>query len=149
MADLARLGLLGISIDRRYGGAGFNMLATCVAVEEISRACASTGIIISIHNCLYAQLLQRCGTDEQREQYLRPFVCADNVQIGAFALSEHEAGSDVANLSTDAKPIDGGEAFILSGTKAWVTSSHEASAAIVFATVDRQLKHKGITGNWL
>lgn len=138
---------MGISIERRFGGAGFNMLATCLAVEEISRACASTGIIISIHNCLYAQLLQRCGTAEQREQFLRPFVGAAAC-IGAFALSEHAAGSDVANLSTVAQSIDGGRAFVLSGTKAWVTSAHEATAAIVFATVDRQLRHKGITGQF-
>lgn len=123
---------------------------------------ASTGIIVAIHNCLYADLLNSRGTDKQKDEFLRPFT---NGTIGAFALSEHglwlvvfvcgtecfdrkhrftDAGSDVVNISTTARRD--GEFFILNGTKAWVTSGCEAKAAIVFATVDRQLGHKGLSG---
>lgn len=78
---------MGICIDQKYGGAGLDLLTTCLAVEEISRGCASTGIIVSIHNCLYADLIQRVGSCEQKEEYLGPFTSGD--QIGVFALSEH------------------------------------------------------------
>lgn len=72
-------------IDKKYGGSGLDMLSTCVAIEELSRGCASTGILASIHNCLYAELIERVGTEEQREEFLRPFTTGS---IGAFALSE-------------------------------------------------------------
>lgn len=153
---------MAINIDSRYGGSELDMLSTCIAVEEISRGCAGTGIILSIHNCLYAYLLQTRGTDSQKEEYLRPYTTG---KIGAFALSEHgmciivfpvfssiiyfkikcvDAGSDVANLSTVAR--QDGDHFVLNGIKAWVTSGYEAHAAIVFATINKSLKHKGITG---
>lgn len=76
---------MGICIDQTYGGVGYDLLSACVVLEELARCCASTGIIASIHNCLYAELVQRHGSHEQIEQFLRPFT---DGQIGAFALSE-------------------------------------------------------------
>lgn len=76
---------MGICIDETYGGVGYDLLSGCVVLEELSRCCASIGIIASIHNCLYAEMVQRYGTPEQIEEFLRPFT---NGEIGAFALSE-------------------------------------------------------------
>lgn len=84
--QLARMGLMGACIDKAYGGAGYDLFSTCLVVEELSRCCASTGIIVSIHNCLYAELVQRNGTHSQKEEFLRPFTSGN---IGVFALSEH------------------------------------------------------------
>lgn len=86
ITEIAKLGLMGIGVSKENNGSGLGMLSTCLAVEELSRGCASTGIIVSIHNCLYANLLQRRGTDWQKNEFLVPFTKG---QIGAFALSEH------------------------------------------------------------
>ncbi|XP_037047171.1 short-chain specific acyl-CoA dehydrogenase, mitochondrial-like isoform X1 [Bradysia coprophila] len=137
---LADLGFMGINVSKKYGGSELDTLATSIVVEEISNGCASTGIILAIHNCLYADLVNRHGTEKQKEEFLRPFTTGD---IGAFALSEYNAGSDVVNISTTARRD--GDFFVLNGSKAWVTSAYQAKAAIIFATVDRQLGHKGIS----
>lgn len=127
---------MGLCIDEKYGGIGLDLLSASVIIEELSRCCASTGIIVSIHNCLYAELVQRYGSLDQIEEFVRPFT---NGQIGAFALSEHgklfskntnflfeltiifiilsDAGSDAANLSTTA--IKDNNEYILNGCKAW------------------------------
>lgn len=76
---------MGICINEAYGGAGYDLLSACVVLEELARSCASIGIIVSIHNCLYAELVQKYGTPEQVDEFLRPFT---NGRIGAFALSE-------------------------------------------------------------
>lgn len=140
IAQLADLGLMRVTVSPEYGGSNLGMLALSLVVEEISRGCASTGAILSIHNCLYANLLNRLGTVQQKEYFFSKYS-ADT--IGAFALSESDAGSDVAALSTKAKQ-DGGD-WILNGSKAWVTSAKEAKSGIVFATIDPELKYKGIT----
>uniref|UniRef100_A0A182SZM4 Short-chain specific acyl-CoA dehydrogenase, mitochondrial n=1 Tax=Anopheles maculatus TaxID=74869 RepID=A0A182SZM4_9DIPT len=130
-----------VTVSPKYGGTGLDMLSLSLVVEELSRGCGSTGSIVSIHNCLYANLLHRLGTDEQQERFFNKY---GKQTIGAFALSEADAGSDVAAMSTRAaKDADG--SWILSGTKAWVTSGIEAVAGIIFATVDPALKYKGIT----
>lgn len=116
------------------------MLSLSLAVEELSKACASTGAIVSIHNCLYINLLDRLGTEFQKEKFLKPFTKGT---LGCFALSEPGAGSDVSSISTTAKEESDG--FILNGTKSWVTSGCEGKAAVIFATIDKNLKHKGIT----
>jgi len=137
---LGELGLMGITASSDYGGSNMSSLALSIVVEELSRGCGATGAIVSIHNCLYADLLSRLGTDEQKTTFLKPFV--DGNKIGAFALSESDAGSDVAALSTSA--IKDGDFYILNGTKAWVTSGLEADASVIFATLDKSLNHKGI-----
>lgn len=138
---MGELGLLAINVSEKYGGAGQNSLALAVAVEEISRACGGTGTIMSVHNCLYVNLLERCGTEDQKKTFLKPFTSGT---LGCFALSEPDAGSDVGAMSTTA--VLDGSCYVLNGTKSWVTSGVEGKAAVVFATVDKALKHKGITG---
>lgn len=138
---MGQLGLLSINVSEKWGGAGQDTLSMAIAVEEIARGCGGTGTIVSVHNCLYVNLLDRCGTDEQKEKYLKPFTKGT---LGCFALSEPDAGSDVGAMSTTA--VADGNEYILNGTKSWVTSGSEGKAAVVFATVDKQLKHKGITG---
>lgn len=82
---MGELGLLAINVSEKYGGAGQNSLALAVAVEEISRACGGTGTIMSVHNCLYVNLLERCGTEDQKKKFLKPFTSGT---LGCFALSE-------------------------------------------------------------
>lgn len=82
---MGELGLLAISVSEKYGGAGQNTLALAVAVEEIARGCGGTGTIVSVHNCLYVNLIERCGNEEQKEKFLRPFTSGT---LGCFALSE-------------------------------------------------------------
>ncbi|XP_058821338.1 short-chain specific acyl-CoA dehydrogenase, mitochondrial-like [Topomyia yanbarensis] len=139
ISKLADLGFMRVTVDSAYGGSGMTMLALSLIVEELSRGCGSTGSIVSIHNCLYGNLLNRVGTTEQKQLFFGKY---SNSTIGAFALSESNAGSDVAALSTRA--VEDGDSWILHGTKAWVTSAAEAKCGIVFATVDPSLKHKGI-----
>lgn len=137
---LGEMGYMGIGASSEFGGSNLNTLSLSVIVEELSKACASTGAIVSIHNCLYVSLLERIGSHEQKVRWLQGFT--NGKKIGAFALSEVEAGSDVAGISTTAKKD--GDHFILNGAKAWVTSGEQAEAVIVFATVDKSQKHKGI-----
>lgn len=106
--------MMGACIDEKYGGKGYDILTLTLAIEELSRVCASTGIIVSIHNCLYANLIQSYGTPDQLDEFLVPFTTG---QIGVFALSEHDAGSDAANLSTTATKTD--SHYVLNGRKAW------------------------------
>ncbi|CAG4975600.1 unnamed protein product [Colias eurytheme] len=136
---LTDLGFMGACVDPEYGGLGHDYLSLAVAVEEISRGCASTGMLLSIHNFLFANLVNERGTPEQKEAFLRDFTKGS---IGCFALSEPDAGSDVANIRTTAK--QDGDHWILNGKKSWVTSAVEGSATVVFATFDPELKHKGI-----
>ncbi|KAJ2939747.1 hypothetical protein O0L34_g17938 [Tuta absoluta] len=136
---LTDLGLMGATADEQYGGLGLDYLSLAVAIEELSRGCASTGMITAIHNFLYVNLVNEKGTPEQKERFLKEFTRGS---IGCFALSEPGAGSDVASIQTRA--VRDGDHWILNGRKSWVTSSVEGSAAAVFATFDPDLKHKGI-----
>lgn len=138
---LGQLGLMGINVSEEYGGPALDSLALSVAVEEIARGCGGTGTIVSVHNTLYANVLDQLGTKEQKDKFLVGFT--DGTHVGCFGISEPGAGSDVGAMLTTAK-LDGDE-WVLNGTKAWVTSGYEAKAAVVFATVDKSKKHKGIT----
>ena len=135
------LGLMAIDIPEKYGGAGLDYLAYAVAMEEISRGCATAGVIMSAHNSLYLGPLKAWATDDQIEKYVVPFV--DGSKVGCFALSEPGNGSDAGAASTTAT-LDG-DSWVLNGTKAWITNSYEASASVVFATTDKSAKHKGIS----
>ncbi|XP_060522133.1 short-chain specific acyl-CoA dehydrogenase, mitochondrial-like [Cylas formicarius] len=137
---LGQLGLLSINVKGKYGGSDQNTLGLAVAVEEIAKGCGGTGAIVSIHNCLYANLLDRFGNEKQKETFLKPFT---KENLGCFALSEPDAGSDVGAMSATAS-LDG-DKYILNGIKSWVTNGTQAKAAVVFATVNKNLKHKGIT----
>ncbi|XP_019767661.1 short-chain specific acyl-CoA dehydrogenase, mitochondrial [Dendroctonus ponderosae] len=140
ISKLGRLGLLGITADCRFGGSGENTLGLAIAIEELSKGCGGTGAIVSIHNALYVNLLDTFGTEQQKRQFLTGFT---SKHLGCFALSESDAGSDVSAISTTAQ-LDG-DFYVLNGRKTWVTSGHEGKAAVVFATIDQTLKHKGIT----
>ncbi|KAK2143150.1 hypothetical protein LSH36_873g00013 [Paralvinella palmiformis] len=139
--QLGQLGIMAVDIPEKYGGAGMDYLSYALAIEEISRGCASTAVIVSVNNSLYLGPLKSYATEAQKQQFLVPFTKGD--KVGCFALSEPGNGSDAGAASTTAK--DGGDHWILNGTKAWITNGHEAEAAVVFATTDKSKKHKGIS----
>jgi butyryl-CoA dehydrogenase len=141
VAAMGELGLMGIAISDEWGGAGMDALAYALAMEEISRGCASTGVIMSVNNSLYCDPVNKFGTDEQKAEWLTPFASGE--KLGCFGLSEPGNGSDAAAASTTAK-LDNGE-WVINGTKAWITNAHDAHAAIVIATTDKSLKHKGLS----
>ncbi|GFQ87587.1 short-chain specific acyl-CoA dehydrogenase, mitochondrial [Trichonephila clavata] len=138
---LGELGLLAITLPENEGGAGLDYLAYAIAMEEISRGCASCGVIMSVNNSLYLGGLQKFANTSLKEKYLKPFVNGD--RIGCFALSEPGNGSDAGAASTTARLE--GDSWVLNGTKAWITNGYEAEAALVFATTDKAKKHKGIS----
>ena len=141
IAQMGELGLMGIAIPEEYGGCGMDVTAYAIAMEEISRGCASTGVIMSVNNSLYCDPVYRYGSEEQKAEWLTPF--AQGQKLGCFGLSEPGNGSDAAAASTTAR-LDGNE-WVLNGTKAWITNAHDAHAAIVIATTDKSLKHKGLS----
>jgi butyryl-CoA dehydrogenase len=141
MAEIGDLGLMGIAVDPEYGGTGMDYMAYALAMEEISRGCASCGTIMSVANSLYAFPVDTFGTPAQKEEHLTPFASGE--KLGCFGLSEPGNGSDAGAASTTA--TDDGDSWILNGTKAWITNSWEADQAVVFATTDKSLKHKGIS----
>jgi butyryl-CoA dehydrogenase len=137
----AALGLTGVAIPEAEGGAGFGHVAYAIMIEEISRACASTGVILSVQNSLFCDPLHRFGTDAQKQKFLLPFARGE--RIGCFALTEPQAGSNAAALTTAA--VRRGDKYVINGAKAWVTNGGVADAAIVFAKTDPAAGEKGIT----
>ncbi|XP_054000140.1 short-chain specific acyl-CoA dehydrogenase, mitochondrial isoform X1 [Hylaeus anthracinus] len=138
---MGELGLMGITVPENLGGSGLDYLAYAIAMEEISRGCASAGVIMSVNNSLYLGPLEKFGTKEQKEKYISPFVTG--TKVGCFALSEPGNGSDAGAASTIAK-LDGSN-YVLDGTKSWITNGYESEASVVFATTDKSKKHKGIS----
>ena len=132
---------MGINVSDDYEGSGLDALSYAIAMEEISRGCASVGVIMSAHNSLYLYPLDTFGSPELKEEWVKPFATGE--KIGCFGLSEPGNGSDAGAASTTAV-LDGND-YIINGTKAWITNAYESSAAIVFATTDKSLKHKGIS----
>ncbi|CAD6991522.1 unnamed protein product [Ceratitis capitata] len=130
--EMGKLGLMAVPIPEELGGTGLDYLAYSIAMEEISRGCASSGVIMT-HSCI--------GTKEQKDKWLTPYTGGD--KIGCFALSEPGNGSDAGAASTTA--IEKDDRYIINGTKMWITNGYQAGAAIVFATTDKSLKHKGIS----
>lgn len=110
-------------------------------MEEISRGCASAGVIMSVNNSLYLGPIEHFGTDTQKKQFIEPFTLGE--RVGCFALSEPGNGSDAGAASTTATLK--GDKYVLNGTKAWITNAFEAEAAVVFATTNKEQKHKGIS----
>jgi butyryl-CoA dehydrogenase len=135
------LGLAGVFIPEEYGGAGMDTISYCVAIEEISRVCASSGVILSVNNSLVCYPLLKFGTEEQKREFLAPL--ASGKKLGCFALTEPGAGSDPASLRTTARRD--GDDYILNGNKVFISNGTDADIALVFATVDPAKKHKGIT----
>jgi len=139
--QLAELGLMGVAIPEGEGGAGMDHVSYVIAMEEISAGCASTGVIMSVNNSLYCDPVLKFGNEEQRKEWLAPYARGE--KLGCFALTEPGNGSDAGAARTTA--VQDGDHWVLNGQKAWITNAHEAHAAIVFATTDRKLKHKGIS----
>jgi butyryl-CoA dehydrogenase len=141
VSRLGELGLLGVAVPEAWGGAGMDTVSYALALEEISRACASCGVIMSVQNSLVCGPLARSGTDAQRKRWLPDL--ATGKKIGAFALSEPEAGSDAASLRTTAVRKDGG--WVLNGTKNFITNAPVASVLLVAASTDAKLGARGIS----
>jgi butyryl-CoA dehydrogenase len=138
---LGELGFLGMMVPEEYGGAALDCVGYAIAVEEISRGDASVGITMSVHNSLVCQPLLDHGTDEQKKKYLPDLV--QGKKLGAFSLTEPEAGSDAANLQTTA--VLDGDHYVLNGTKIFVTTGGKADTLIVFAVTDKAAKAKGLS----
>ncbi len=136
---MGELGLMGIEIPPQYGGAGLDTLCYVLAMEEISKADASHGTIMSVNNSLFCNGLYKFGTQEQKEKYLIPV--ASGQKIGAYSLTEPQSGSDAGNMKTRAVLQD--NAYIINGRKSWVTSGPVADFILLFAMVNPQQKHKG------
>jgi alkylation response protein AidB-like acyl-CoA dehydrogenase len=139
---LAALGFLGMLVPEEWGGLGLDTCTYLVALEEIAAVDASTAVLMSVHNSLPTQMVLRYGTDAQRRRFLP--AMARGELLGAFALSEPEAGSDAAALTTRA--VRDGDHWVLSGTKAWVTNGGEAGAILALARTDTAQDHRGARG---
>jgi len=138
---MGELGLMGVAIPEALGGAGGDVVGYVLALEEVARACASHGAIMSVNNSLYCDPVAKFGTDEQKQRFLVPF--ASGQQLGCYSLTEPEAGSDASNQHTVARrEVD---AYVLDGRKIFVTNGREAAAALVFAQTDRTKTHHGIS----
>ena len=137
----AELGLTGVAMPEAEGGAGFDHIAYSIVIEEISRCCASTGVILSVQNSLYCDPIHRFGTEEQKGKFLLPFARGE--RIGCYAWTEPQAGSNAAALQT--KAVKAGDKYVISGTKAWITNGGAADAAIVYVNTDPPKGEKGIT----
>jgi isovaleryl-CoA dehydrogenase len=138
---LGALGLLGITVEPEYGGVAMGYLAHCVAMEEISRASAAVGLSYGAHSNLCVNQVRRFGNAEQKQKYLPPLVSGE--YLGALAMSEPSAGSDVVGMKLRA--ADQGDYYVLNGTKMWITNGPGADVLVVYATVDPALGPKGIT----
>jgi butyryl-CoA dehydrogenase len=141
MKKMAELGLLGVVIPEQYGGAGMDFTTLAIIVEEISRVCASTGVITAVNNSLAAYPIYHFGTEEQRKKYL-PLITSGKA-LGAIGITEPNAGSDPASMETTA--VLDGDHYVLNGTKCWITNAEAAGVFVVFAYTDPSARHKGVS----
>jgi isovaleryl-CoA dehydrogenase len=139
--ELGDLGLLGITVEDEYGGSGLGYLAHVLAMEEISRASASLGLSYGAHSNLCVNQLRRWGTPAQKEQYLPRLISGEH--LGALAMSEPGAGSDVVGMSCRA--VKKGDKYVLNGNKMWITNGPTADTLVVYATLDPELGARGVT----
>jgi butyryl-CoA dehydrogenase len=138
--QLGEMGMMGMMVPEQWGGSGMDAVTYAMAMEEVSAACASTGVIMSVNNSLVCYPILAFGTDEQKKKLLTPLARGE--KLGCFALSEPGHGSDPAGLKCQATPVSGG--YKIKGTKNWITNGKEADYCILFATVDPSQGHKGI-----
>ena len=136
---MAELGLTGIPWPEEYGAIGSDYLAYCIAIEELSRVCASTGVTLSAHTSLAGWPIYKFGTEEQKQKYLRPM--AQGEKIGAYGLTEPSSGSDAGGMRTTAKLV--GDEYVISGSKIFITNGGIADTYVVFALTDPESKQKG------
>lgn len=138
---MQELGFFGIPFEEEYGGIGLDTLTYVLAVEELSKACATTGVIVSAHTSLSADCINKFGTEEQKEKYLTPLASGE--ALGAFALTEPDAGTDASGQKTVAK-LDG-DHYVLNGSKIFITNAGHADTYIVFAMTDKEQGTRGIS----
>ena len=146
---MGEMGFLGMMVDPKYGGGGMDTLSYALAMEEISKIDASASVIMSVNNSLVCYGIEKYGNEEQKQKYLTQLAAGK--KLGAFCLSEPEAGSDATSQKTTA--IDKGDYYLLNGTKNWITNGNSADYYIVIAQTDKEKKHKGINAfivdkNW-
>lgn len=137
---LGELGFMGMMVDPKYNGSGLDSISYVLMMEELSKIDASTSVVVSVNNSLVCHGLQAFGTEEQKEKYLKPLASGE--KIGAFCLSEPEAGSDATFQQTKAE--DKGDHYLLNGTKNWITNGNSASTYLVFAQTHPEKGYKGI-----
>lgn len=137
---MGELGFLGMMVDPEYGGSGLDTLSYALVMEELSKIDASSSVVVSVNNSLVCYGLEAYGTEEQKQNYLTRLASGEI--IGAFCLSEPEAGSDATSQKTTA--LDKGDHYIINGTKNWITNGNSASVYIVIAQTDKEKGHKGI-----
>jgi butyryl-CoA dehydrogenase len=137
----AELGLTGVAIPESEGGAGMDYICYGIMIEEIARVCASTSVVLSVQNSLYCDPIHRFGSDEQKKKFLVPFARGE--KIGCYALTEPQAGSNAAALTT--KAVLQGDRYIVNGTKSWITNGGVADAALVYVNTQPERGEKGIT----
>ncbi|MBD0778656.1 acyl-CoA dehydrogenase family protein [Maribacter sp. ANRC-HE7] len=137
---MGELGFLGMMVDPKYGGSGLDTLSYALVMEELSKIDASSSVVVSVNNSLVCYGLEAYGSEEQKQNYLTRLASGEI--IGAFCLSEPEAGSDATSQKTTA--LDKGDHYILNGTKNWITNGNSASVYIVIAQTDKEKGHKGI-----
>ncbi|MBW2366279.1 MAG: acyl-CoA dehydrogenase family protein [Deltaproteobacteria bacterium] len=139
--QMAELGLMGMMVPTQYNGEGADAVSYVLALSEIAYSCASTAVVMSVHNSIVCESIKRFGSDSQKETFLGPL--ADGEMIGAFALTEPEAGSDPVSQEASAE-LDG-EMYVINGTKRFITSGKNGGLVIVTAKTDPQKAHKGIS----
>lgn len=137
---MGELGFLGMMVDPKYNGGGMDAISYVLVMEELSKIDASASVVVSVNNSLVCYGLEKYGTEEQKEKYLKPLAAGEI--IGAFCLSEPEAGSDATSQRTTA--VDMGDHYILNGTKNWITNGSTASVYLVIAQTDPEKGHRGI-----
>lgn len=137
---LAKLGMMGILAPVRFGGLGMDNLGLCLALEEINRGCASTGVTLSVHNSLLSSPLLHFGTEAQQEKFFPRLASGES--LGAYAITEPDHGSDAVGIETTCRRE--GDEWVLNGTKAWITNGSHATIIITFATIDPSMRSRGI-----
>ena len=141
VAEMAELGLMGVAIPETYGGAGMDNICYSIAIEEVSRACASTGVIMSVNNSLVCDPIFQNGNEEQLRKYLVPL--ASGKKLGCFGLTEPEAGSDAVSQKT--KAVRDGDYWLINGSKNFITNGREADVCVLFAVTDKAKGARGIS----
>jgi butyryl-CoA dehydrogenase len=136
---MGELGLMGMTVPKEYGGSGVDSLSYIIALEEISRVCASHGVIMSVNNSLVCDIINKFGTEEQKQKYLIPL--ASGKKLGAFSMTEPGAGTDVSVYQTTA--VKDSDDYIINGTKVFVTNGNVADVVILFVMTDPEKKHRG------
>ncbi|MHC3380779.1 acyl-CoA dehydrogenase [Haloarcula sp. H-GB5] len=141
--EMADLGLMGMPIPEEYGGAELDYHSYAMALEEISRGSGGLGTIVAAHISLACNMIYEFGNEAQKETYLTPLAAGE--EIGAFALSEAGAGSDVPAMDTTAEPVDDGDAYLVNGGKLWISNGSVADTVVLFAKTDPEAGNKGIS----